>query len=84
MARFTIPFLSGFILIVSGLSSAMATETIIHAGRMLDVNAGKVLVEVSVSIEGNKITDISEGYIRSHQGSTVIDLKEYTLLPAHE
>ena len=81
MARFTIPFLSGFILIVSGLSSALATETIIHAGRMLDVNAGKVLVEVSVSIEGNKITNISEGYIRAHQGSTVIDLKEYTLLP---
>ena len=81
MARLTIPFLLNLILIVSGLSSALATETIIHAGRMSDVNTGKVLTEISVSIEGNKITNISEGYIKAHQGSTVINLKEYTLLP---
>ncbi len=81
MARLTIPFLFSLVLLVSGLPCALATETIIHAGRMLDVKTGKVLIEVSVSIKGNKITNISEGYIRAHQGSTVIDLKEYTLLP---
>ena len=77
----TRPCIFSLILFVCGFSSTLATETIIHAGHMLDVNTGKLLDEVSVSIEDNKITRVADGYINGNAGDKIIDLKEYTLLP---
>ncbi len=81
MIHFIVAILSAVILLLSALPAALAAETIIHAGRMVDVNSGKILDEVSVSIAGNKIIDVADGYIQAGQDSTLIDLKDYTLLP---
>ena len=68
----------GLIITTPGLT---ANETIIHAGHMLDVNAERMLAEVSVTIEDNKITKVERGYIAAGQDAAVIDLKDSTLMP---
>ena len=81
MAHFTNTLLLNLLCLALGLPGALAAETIIHAGHMLDVNTARILDEVSVSIDGNKISKISRGYINGNEGDTVIDLKDHTLLP---
>jgi len=58
-------------------------HVIINAGHMLDVKTGKVLDNVSVTIEGDRITNISQGARggSSQPGARVIDLPNATLLP---
>ena len=58
-------------------------HVIINAGHMLDVKTGKMLDNVSVSIEGDRITSISQGArgASSQPGARVIDLPNATLLP---
>jgi imidazolonepropionase-like amidohydrolase len=58
-------------------------HVIINAGHMLDVKTGKVLDNVSVSIEGDRIINISQGARggTSQPGARVIDLPNATLLP---
>jgi imidazolonepropionase-like amidohydrolase len=67
-------------------SAAPATpqKTIIHAGHMLDMKTGKMLDNVTVSIEGDKVTGISSGQkspAESQAGARVINLPNATLLP---
>ena len=74
-------FLLNLYLLIFGLCNASAGEIIIHAGHMLDVKSGKVRNEISVTIDGNKIRKVSKGYIGVGEQSSIIDLKEYTLIP---
>src|SRR5690242_13047725 len=58
-------------------------KTIIHAGHMLDVKTGKLLDNVTVSIEGDKVTGVSSGQNSPAEaaGARVINLPNATLLP---
>src|SRR6476646_8144843 len=58
-------------------------KTIIHAGHMLDVKTGKMLDNVTVSIEGDKVTGVSAGQNSPAEaaGARVINLPNATLLP---
>jgi imidazolonepropionase-like amidohydrolase len=58
-------------------------HVIINAGHMLDVKTGKMLDNVIVSIEGDRITSIAQGTRSgsSQPGAHVIDLPSATLLP---
>src|SRR5689334_24711987 len=57
-------------------------KTIIHAGHMLDVKTGKMLDNVTVSIEGDKVTGVSSGQNSPvDSGARVINLPNATLLP---
>src|SRR6476646_2640133 len=59
-------------------------KTIIHAGHMLDVKTGKMLDNVTVSIEGDKVTGVSSGQnslAEGQAGARVINLPNATLLP---
>src|SRR5690349_2126570 len=58
---------------------AQATKTVIHAGHLLDVKTGHVLDNVTVVIEGDKISSIGTGAVPA--GANVIDLPNATLLP---
>ncbi|MDJ0927904.1 MAG: amidohydrolase family protein [Gammaproteobacteria bacterium] len=58
-----------------------AEQLLIHGGRLIDVAAGKVIDEVSVTTDGDRIASVTEGYIEPKNGQTVIDLREHTLLP---
>src|SRR5262249_24042833 len=54
-------------------------KTYIHAGHMLDVKTGKLLENVLVTIEGDKISAVGSG--SAPAGAKVIDLPTPTLRP---
>ena len=56
-------------------------QTILHCGRLIDVKKGKVLQQMTIVIEGNKIVDVREGYVTPAATQKVIDLKESTVMP---
>jgi imidazolonepropionase-like amidohydrolase len=58
-----------------------AQRTILHCGQLIDVHAGRVLKEMSVIIEGNKIVDVLNGYSKSSGNDQLIDLKSRTVMP---
>ncbi len=60
------------------LATPIFAKTIIHAGKLIDTEAGKVLTEQSIVIEDGTITDIQSGYLT---GKQVIDLKDHTVMP---
>jgi imidazolonepropionase-like amidohydrolase len=58
-------------------------HTTIYAGHMLDVKTGKMLDNVAVSIEGDRITGVAQAsaHPAAQPGVHVIDLPNATLLP---
>ena len=77
-----------FALVLSCISLAQQPtpqpqHVVIHAGHMLDVKAGKMLDNVTVVIDGDKITSVSGGRSQSDNqaGARVINLPNATLLP---
>src|SRR5579864_57316 len=63
---------------------AQPQHVVIHAGHMLDVKAGKMLDNVTIVIDGDKITSVSSGggsQSGNQSGAKVIDLPNATLLP---
>ncbi|MHA7816617.1 MAG: metal-dependent hydrolase family protein [Pseudohaliea sp.] len=67
-----------FILAAAGVHAA--PDTVIHAGRLVDVDAERVRPEVSVLIEGDRIAAVEEGFV-TPEGVDVIDLSGHTVLP---
>ncbi len=71
-----------YLLLLSALCFANSPKrTILHCGELIDVNAGKVLKQQSILVEGNKIVKVSKGYISAEKGDEVIDLTDKTVLP---
>ena len=62
---------------------AQPQHVVIHAGHMLDVKTGKMLDNVTIVIDGDKITSVSRRRIASENqaGARVINLPNATLLP---
>jgi imidazolonepropionase-like amidohydrolase len=58
-----------------------AQRTIIYCGRLVDVKSNRVLAEMSIVVEGNRITDLQKGYAVAGAGDKVIDLKNKTVMP---
>jgi len=71
------------IVLVAGLaaSPAEADRTLIHAGRIIDVEAGRVLEARTVVVEGDRFTAVEAGYVAPLPGDVVIDLKDTTVMP---
>lgn len=63
------------------LISPLYASTIIYSSSYIDVINEKVVSNSSITIEGNKITDISKGFIKLDSSDNLIDLRGYTLLP---
>ena len=65
-------------------SQPQAQHVVIHAGHMLDVKTGKMLDNVTVVIDGEKVTSVSGGggsQSDNQAGIRVINLPNATLLP---
>lgn len=60
---------------------ASAGDYVIHAGRMLDVAAGKVREKVSIIVDGNRITGVRDGFVAAGSGREVVDLGRHTVMP---
>jgi imidazolonepropionase-like amidohydrolase len=57
-----------------------ATLTAIRAGRLLDPEAGRILANQVIVIEGNRIRDVGPN-VQVPPGAQVIDLSQMTVLP---
>lgn len=65
----------------SSLQSPAAKKTIIiHAGRLIDTVRKQVRTRVSITIEGERIKELQEGFV-SLPNAQVIDLSNSTVLP---
>lgn len=58
-----------------------AQQTVLHCGRLVDTRARKVLENMSIIVEGNKIVDVRAGYLSPAANQKVIDLKRSTVMP---
>jgi imidazolonepropionase-like amidohydrolase len=58
-----------------------AQKTLLHCGEVVDPKAGKTLHNITIIIEGDKISDIREGYTQPGSSDIVIDLKKRTVMP---
>lgn len=72
-------------LLVTGAALLAATlapaKTLIHAGALIDGRADTVRKNVTITIEGDRLTGLADGYTAPAAGDTVIDLKNATVMP---
>ena len=63
------------------VSSLLCSETLIHAGKYIDVVNGKVISKSSIVIDQNGvIKEITSGY-KNSRGYEYYDLKDNTVMP---
>jgi imidazolonepropionase-like amidohydrolase len=60
--------------------SSTSAVTVIRAGKLVDVDAGRILSNQTIVVRGGKIEAIGENVVVP-QGATVIDLSKMTVLP---
>lgn len=77
MRRFTLA------LLFAACNAAVAApgETLIHAGRLVDTEAGRVLERQSIIVFGDKISAVKPGYADAAGYDRLIDLKDRTVMP---
>ena len=68
------------LIVLHGIGSA-AAETLIHAGRLIDVDAGRAYNDQTIIIDGDTISGVESGFVTPSDGDTVIDLRQSTVLP---
>ena len=61
--------------------SLLAQRTIIHCGKLVDVNKMTVLEKQTIIIEGNKISTVVPGFEKPQGTDKLIDLSKYTVMP---
>jgi imidazolonepropionase-like amidohydrolase len=56
-------------------------RTLVHAGKLVDTRAGRVLERQTVVVDGDRIVEVRAGFADAGAGDTVIDLRQHTVLP---
>nr|WP_293834187.1 amidohydrolase family protein [uncultured Arsenicibacter sp.] len=76
-------YLSALLLAGTALCAgqAVAQRTLIHCGNLFDGVRNDLQRDVTVVVEGNKITGIQKGFTSASGSDKVIDLKNKTVLP---
>lgn len=74
-------FLSTLFLGLALSLSALSQTKIIHCGSLIDVENGVTLKKQTITIEGDKIIDVKSGFTRAQDGTEIIDLSDYTVMP---
>ena len=69
----------GLILALLILNNAHA-DTLIHAGRLVDVAAGEVRSEQTIHVQADRIVAVTPGYAED-ENAEVIDLRDATVMP---
>lgn len=70
-----------FLLLFVGVNVGTAQVSLIHCGKLIDVEAGKVLEKMTIVVNGNIIEKVVSGYQAPTAGEQVIDLKTMTVMP---
>ncbi len=58
-----------------------AQRTVIYCGNLIDCTGNSPLGNTTIFVEGNKITDIQEGFIAAGKTDKIVDLKNKTVMP---
>lgn len=61
--------------------TSFAQTTYLHCGKLIDAISQNALTEMTIVVNGNKITDLRKGYEPASAGINVIDLKNRTVMP---
>jgi imidazolonepropionase-like amidohydrolase len=67
--------------ILAATASVAEGATFIHAGRFIDGRSGEAQTEVTIVVDGDKITRVVTGYIEPAPDDKLVDLKEHTVMP---
>ncbi len=68
-------------LLLGSLAAPLQAKTLIHAGRLFDGQSASLRTAVTVVVDGDRITGVSDGFAAAGPGDTVVDLRGATLLP---
>ena len=66
---------------LAAASASASADTYIQAGHLISADTERVQQAMTVVVAGNRIKSIQSGYIKGSTDDTIIDLREYTLLP---
>jgi imidazolonepropionase-like amidohydrolase len=61
--------------------TTFAQRTVIHCGNLIDGKAGDVQAQMTIIVEGNKITGIEKGFTKTSGNDVLIDLSQKTVMP---
>lgn len=64
-----------------GAASLVSARTLIHAGKLIDGRTDTPRANVTITVDGDRITGIADGFTAAADGDIVVDLKNATLLP---
>ena len=70
-----------FLLLFVGVIVGSAQVSVIHCGKLIDVEEGKVLEKMTIVVNGNTIEKVVSGYQTPKAGEQIIDLKTMTVMP---
>ncbi len=73
--------ISTLLVFLSLSNAALAAGYVLHAGHMVDVVAGKVIADVTITVDGNRITAVEPGYRPPADSEKLIDLRDFTVMP---
>ena len=62
------------------MQNAMAQNTYILCGKLVDTKSGKIHTEKTIVVEKNKIIDVMDGYVMP-RGATMYDLRDKVVMP---
>jgi imidazolonepropionase-like amidohydrolase len=72
----------GLIVVVcSFLSTEAAAATVLRCGKLIDVQAQRVLSQMTVVAEGAAIRRIEKGFAPAGAGDQVVNLRDHTCMP---
>src|SRR5687768_6297537 len=69
------------LLVLTNIMELKAQRTLIHCGALLNGVNKNLQLEMTITVEGNKILQIRKGYVQPTGSETLIDLKNKTVLP---
>lgn len=74
-------YLITILITTMGIFSYAQERTLLHCGKLIDTQQGKILTEQTVTVEGNKVVSVESGYALAKANETTIDLKSKTVMP---
>ena len=69
------------LLLLIWATTAFGQRTIIHCGNLVDGKANDVQPQMSLIVEGNKITKVEKGFAKPGSSDKLIDLSKKTVMP---
>ena len=67
--------------LVAVADCVLAQRTLVHCGSLIDGKSKEVAAQMTIVVEGNKITAVNKGFTQPKKDEKVIDLSKKTVMP---